>query len=69
MGGGAGVCLKGRALWGPTQSSYKAVGAHCKIGWGGQSLAVGKSVGGAVTGGWKSGGVVLGSWTCLRVEL
>ena len=46
--GGAGVCLKGRALWGPTQSSYKAVGAHCKIGWGG-----------AVTGDWKSGG---GGW-------
>ena len=31
---GGGGCLKGRALWGPTQSSYKAVGAHCKIGWG-----------------------------------
>ena len=28
----------------PTQSSYKAVRAHCTIGWGG----------GAVTGGWKS---------------
>ena len=33
----------GRALWGQTQSSAKAVGAHCKIGWG------------AVTGGWKGG--------------
>ena len=26
--GRAGVCLKGRALWGPTQSNYKPVGAH-----------------------------------------
>ena len=52
-----GVCLKGRALLGPTQSGYKAVGAHCKIGWG------------AVTGGWKSGWVVLGLRTCHRVEL
>ena len=43
-----GVCLKGRALWGQTQSGYKAVGAHCKIGWG------------AVTGGWKSGGGGIG---------
>ena len=42
---GAGVCLKGRALWGQTQSGYKAVGARCKIGWG-QSLAVGNAGGG-----------------------
>ena len=39
----AGVCLKGRALWGQTQGGYKAVGARCKIGWG------------AVTGGWQRG--------------
>ena len=38
-----GLCLKGRALWGQTQSGNKAVGAHCKIGWG------------VVTGGWKRG--------------
>ena len=31
----SGLCLKGRALWGQTQSGYKAV-RHCKIGWGGQ---------------------------------
>ena len=57
-GGRAGVCLKGRALWGPTQSSYKAVGAHCKIGWGGSHWRLE-----------KRGGGVLGLWTCLRVEL
>ena len=54
-----GACLKGRALCGATQSSDKAVVAHCKIGWGGQSLAVGKAGGGG------AGGL----WTCLRVEL
>ena len=37
------ACLKGRVLWGQTQSGYKAVGARCKIGWG------------AVPGGWKHG--------------
>ena len=56
-GGRAGVCLKGRALWGQTQGGYKAVGARCKIGWG------------AVTGGWNRVGVALGLQTCLRVEL
>ena len=40
---GAGVCLKGRALWGQTRSGYTAGEARCKIGWG------------AVTGGWKRG--------------
>ena len=44
--GGVGVCLKGRALWGPTQSSYKAVGAHCKIGWGGSHWRLEKRGGG-----------------------
>ena len=53
-----GVCLKGRALWGQTQSSYKAVGAHCKIGCGGSHWRLGTRVGG-----------VLGLRTCLRVEL
>ena len=44
-----GVCLKGRALWGPTKSSYKAVGAHCKIGWGGSHWRLEKR------GGWYWG--------------
>ena len=55
--GQAGVCLKGRALWGQTQGGYNAVGARCKIGWG------------AVTGGWSRVGVALGLRTCLGVEL
>ena len=52
-----GLCLKGRALWGQTQSGYKAVG-HCKIGWGGSHWRLETRV-----------GVVLGLRTCLRVEL
>ena len=57
FGGIWGVCLKEGALWGQTQSGYKAVGARCKIGWG------------AVTGGWHRVGVALGLRTCLQVEL
>ena len=49
-----GLCLKGRALWGQTQRSYKAVGARCEIGWG------------AVTGGWKRGWG--GYWGCGRAS-
>ena len=44
--------LEGRALWGQTHSSYTAVGAHCKIGWG------------PVTGGWK--GLWGEYWGCGR---
>ena len=44
----AGVCLKGRALWGPTQSSYKAVGGRCKIGWGGSHWRLEKRGGGGI---------------------
>ena len=56
--GGGGVCLKGGALWGQTQSGYKAVGARCKIGCGGSHWRLGTRV-----------GVVLGLRTCLRVDL
>ena len=42
-----GVCLKGRALWGQTQSSNKAVGAPVKS-VGAQSLAVGNAGGGGI---------------------
>ena len=54
----AWVCLKGRALWGQTQSGYKTVGARCKIGWGGSHWRLETRVGG-----------LLGLRTCLRVEL
>ena len=53
-----GVCLKGRALWGQTQSGYNAVGVRCKIGWGGSQRQLETRV-----------GAVLGLRTCLRVEL
>ena len=45
-GGGAGVCLKGRALWGQTHSSYEAVGARCTIGCGGSHWRLETRVGG-----------------------
>ena len=45
-GGGGGQWLKGTALWGPTQGSYKAVGAHCKIGWATSKLLCGGGGGG-----------------------
>ena len=60
-GGKAGVCLKGRALWGPTQSSYKAVGAHCKIGWGGSHWRLEKRGGGIGVVDVPSGRVVGGA--------
>ena len=40
------VCLKGRALWGQTQSGYEAVGARCKIGCGGSHWRLETRVGG-----------------------
>ena len=61
MKGWPGVCLKGRALWGPTQSSYKAVGAHCKIGWGGSHWRLEKRGGGIGVVDVPSGRVVGGA--------
>ena len=64
----AGVCLKGRALWGQTQSTYKAVGAHCKIGWGGSHWRLEKRGGGIgvvdVPSGRVEGGALGGEGGC-----
>ena len=38
--GGAGVCLKGRALWGRTQNGYKAVGSRAVGNAGGGRIGV-----------------------------
>ena len=53
--------MKGRALWGATQSSYKTVGAHCKIGWGGIHWRLAKRGGGIGVVDVPSGRVVGGA--------